>query len=564
MYKKLILLIILSGWSILVFSQQTRKSFYTSGDAEIDLVREEVEKTKTTRENYEVRLLLMKLWAVALQQQGVWLGEDYYQVDQYLNRVSQWNPVFKGGEAQVYTNKDMEDFAAIVQQGYAVLNKLQAQLAQDPASVMYDYKTDKQPLENLPEESEPIDWANYKANAQRTGYSGASGPVKGEIAWEFPVGLRWESKPVVEHDKVYLASPGMRNVLWTLDLNSGKVMDIATHVPKIKGDQLYSTPAMGSSPVVLDKHILLREMGSRGNKGISKNIIFINKQTGEIDKEIDAGHVDYRAGYVPMAANEQYLVYPYAIHDIEERPPLCQPFNRIICKSTTTGQKLWDFNIGPTFAEPVLDDKRIYTGTQLGMVFCLKANENHPSSSANRIAWEFQAEGAVNRKMAVADAFVYFGDNLGVIYCLDKSTGKEIWRHKVETVEPNAFRQFSTPVVSGEQLFIGCASSQLLWLNAKSGTLIDRYQTTDWIRSTPVTGEGFVYVAAMDGYVSKLSLKNGKFKEVWKKKIGQHFIYGDLVLAGDKLLFQRLRPLCLLSQHKIWRSKLAPQYHQKF
>lgn len=532
--------ILIAGLLIIGFSLQAQKGYdvskYPSGDDEIDRLRVEVFQSPTTRDNYNVRILMMKLWAVSLQQQGVWLGEDYYAVDQHLNRYSMWNPVFKGGEEQIYTDADIAEFVTVVQNGYTVLNQLQKGLAEDPKSVDYAYEVTKRENEQAPAEDD-IDWGDYRGNPQRTGYTGAEGPVQGKTAWKFPVGLRWESRPVVVGEDVYLASPGMRNILWKLDLKSGQVKDISTHVPKMKGDQLYSTPAMGSTPIVLNDHIVMREMGSRGNKGISKDIVFVNRKTGKIDKEVNAGHVDYRVGYVPMSANEKYLVYPYTIHDIEERPPVCSPFTRIIAKDTKTGRRLWDFNIGPHFGEPNLDGDFAYVANQKGDVFCLDIAGRYGPASAKRIAWEFKAAGAVNRKVEVDDQNIYFGDNKGFIYCLDKKSGEQQWSYQLKNIEPNAFRQFTTPTVSGDRLLIGSAAKKLLCLNKTTGELIFEYQTSDWIKSRPVANDEAVYVASMNGEVSKLSFTKKGYKEVWKKKIGEHFIYGGLVLAQDQLLF---------------------------
>ncbi|MFY0654940.1 MAG: PQQ-binding-like beta-propeller repeat protein [Cyclobacteriaceae bacterium] len=542
-------------------------SKYPSGDREIDRLRKEVFESPTTWDNYDLRLLMMKLWAVSLQQQGVWLGEDYYAIDQHLNKYSKWNPVFQGLEAQVYSETELDQFKIVVKNGYTELNRLQKGLKDDPKSVDYPYEVVN--TENpTPPRKQDIDWSNYKANPQRTGFSGADGPVKGEMAWEFPVGLRWESKPLVVENDVYLASPGMRNIMWKLDLETGKVKDLSTHVPIIRGDQLFSTPAMVSSPVLLEDHILLREIGSRGNKGIAKDITFINRKTGEIDKEIESGHVDYKMGYAPLDANEKYTVFPYTIHDIEERPPLCSPFTRIICKDTKTGKRYWDFNIGPTFSDPLLEDNRIYVGNQQGDIFCLKAEGIYRPSSAQRISWELRLDGAVNRKVEVDNDNVYVGTNAGSVYCLDKVSGEIKWQYKVSDPEPNAFRHFSTSYVVGDKVFIGSATKKLLSLDKKTGKLLAEYKTSDWVRSRPVADESFVYVVSINGEVSKLDHHSG-LKEVWKKQVGDHYILSDLVLSNDRLLLTNtdLYAYCLdtkkgkeLWKHSVIKSFMIDDY----
>ena len=83
---------------------------------------------------------------------------------------------------------------------------------------------------------------------------------------------------MVDGEAVYLASPGMRNIMWKLALDTGQVLDVTRQVARIKGDQLYSVPCLASTPVVLKDRILLREMGSRGNRGDTKHVVYIDKK----------------------------------------------------------------------------------------------------------------------------------------------------------------------------------------------------------------------------------------------------------------------------------------------
>ena len=74
---------------------------YSSGDEEIDLIRLELANKPTGPDNFPVRALLMKLWAVSLQQQGAILIDRYLHIDDAIRKIEAWNPVFSGGEPQV-------------------------------------------------------------------------------------------------------------------------------------------------------------------------------------------------------------------------------------------------------------------------------------------------------------------------------------------------------------------------------------------------------------------------------------------------------------------------------
>ena len=126
-----------------------------------------------------------------------------------------------------------------------------------------------------------------------------------------------------------------------------------------------------------------------------------------MEKETHAGHIDYRVGYAPLAANEKYMVYPFAIHELEQTPPEAQAFSHIICKDTKTGEQIRDVHVGHTFAEPLLEDNMVFIGVKDGYVYCFNASEADQLSNRSvmardqEVTWGFKAGGAVNRKVAV-------------------------------------------------------------------------------------------------------------------------------------------------------------------
>ena len=190
------------------------------------------------------------------------------------------------------------------------------------------FSANKVPLN--PAKEPEIPWTAYKGNEQLSGFTGAHGPVKGEKAFTFPVGLAWESKPAIEGNRVYLSSPGVRTIMYCLDLETGNEIWNTQQIIEIMGDQLYHAPNNQSSPKVLKDHILFRELGARGNRGSTKDVVFVNKQSGEIEREMEVGHVDYRAGHAPFDANEEVVVFPFGVQDIHDTPPLTQAFDRVI------------------------------------------------------------------------------------------------------------------------------------------------------------------------------------------------------------------------------------------
>jgi outer membrane protein assembly factor BamB len=210
----------------------------------------------------------MKLWSVTLQQQGVRI-DDYVDVDRRLSKVVRWNNLWTGGEPQTFADEQMATVCKVVDDGYAVLEGYQQTATKKPSLA---FASDAQPID--PTTQPEIPWTAYKGNENLSGYTGALGPTKGEMAWTFPVGLAWESKPAIEGDRVYLSSPGVRTIMYCVDLNTGEKIWDTKQVIEIMGDQLYHAPNNQSSPVVLNDSVVFRELGARGNAGPTKHVVF--------------------------------------------------------------------------------------------------------------------------------------------------------------------------------------------------------------------------------------------------------------------------------------------------
>jgi len=561
-HRTMLVFLILFGFVCSVSSQESLVLKYSSGDDEIDRIRKEIRIHPTDESNYVYRGAMARLWEAALGHQGAVTGGRFSPV--YLNTKRIASIQNEEERKQLITR-----YGKMIDEGYRVLESIQNEIRKNPSKGLSPLKPDPKSVKQPVKTEKP--WPQYQGTLTHVGFNGTDGPVYGRIAWEFPVGLAWESRPVVERDKVYLTSPGVRNVLFTLDINTGDVIDAAKKLP-VPGS-VYSNPAVASTPVLLKDYILLREMGSRGNTGPAKEVVYINKKTGQVEREVYSGHVDYRVGYAPLAANEKYMVYPFAIHELEQTPPEVQAFSHIICKDVKTGKQIRDVHVGQTFAEPLLEDKMVYIGTNDGYVYSFDASESdRPNTRVvmawdQEVTWKFKADAAVNRRVAADEEHVYFGANDGSIYCLDKQTGNLIWKYTVENPVPESFRHFSTPLVSGNHVFIGSADKYLYCLDAASGKLRFKFASSDWIRACPVATETSVYFASMDGVLYNVDYSGKRPKQVWKKRIGDHWVYADLALSGNKLLLNDsdLYSYCVdtTNGEVLWRFSVIKSLHQE-
>lgn len=547
---------------LLFGSNLMAQSFVSSGNKDIDKIRKEIGAKPTTAENVRERSILMYNWLGALQQQGANL-DSFYDVDTRYYAVEPKVNWKKGEEKQAA----ITSMCQVITDGFAQLEIIQADLLKNGTA----YTPYESTGENFPEGGDmDAEWTMFQGNKHNNGHTFAPGPKYGRNKWKFPIGLGWYSRPVIEGDKVYVASPGMYATSFCLDLNTGAEIWKSTQQHPLYG--LYKYPAIMSTPVIQGDRILLREVNSHGgNNGQAKHIVYVDKNTGETLDRKFAGHVDYRTQNAPVAANDNYVVYPFGIADIYGKPAICQNFNRLICKDKNNDKKIWDFNVGDidALAEPVMSAHQVFQGTTEGYLYALNLKPGHSghegvqlhdANEKRLIAWNFQASGSINTQVLLQDGKIYFGSNGGTIYALDEKTGKEIWSIQVDDVELKARKHFTTGVIEGNTLYMGSANKRLYAIDIEEGKILWQAATEDWIRANPVVSKKGIYVADVTGALYQFR-KDGRF--VWKKSVSTHPIYADLTLANDKIVLNdsHLMTYCVdLKGKELWKHSIVSAY----
>jgi len=558
---------------ILVTSCSLSAQEYKSGDAEIDKVRREVEKQKTTEATLFERTKLLYSWLGALQQQGA-DTRPFFDLDlQYrtLETTIANTPPFSAWVTRhekpesIYNHKESREYQEAMTQicqtidaSYELLGQIQKELAVNgPMFTAFEGKTE------VTGGDMSAEWPMFQANKHNTGATKAPGPSYGREKWKFPVGLGWYARPVIEGDKVYVTSPGMRVTGYCLDLKTGTEVWRSSQEHPVY--YLYKYPGMASTPLLINDQVVLREINSHGgNDGQARNLMYLDKKTGKTIACRYAGHVDYRARYAAVTGNEDFVVYPFGVHDIYSAPALCQNLNRLICADAENKRKLWDFNVGDmdALAEPVISGDKVFQGTTEGYIYALNLANGEGTGlhigdiANNRVAWKYQAKDSINTAVKVEDGKVYFGANDGIVYCLDESDGTSVWKFEVQNPEEGARKHFSTPVLFNNRLYIGGADKYLYCLDASNGKLQWKVEIDDWIRSSPVADDKGIHVATLSGRLYSINHKGMIQRE---EKISEHPIYADLAGSSDTLLVTSsdLMLYCFESHGKrLWKKSI--------
>jgi outer membrane protein assembly factor BamB len=243
-----------------------------------------------------------------------------------------------------------------------------------------------------------------------------------------------------------------------------------------------------------------------------------------------------------------------------------------------TGRLAWKFPTkDKIFSAPCTDGKRIYFGSKDGNLYCVDTRgnlawsfrtggpiETHPllhkgvlyfgSNDYNfyaldavngRLLWKFQAKSALRHGFATMGDVIYFSGMERTVYGVDihgrqvftflmgdlnsasltagdgvvyipsrdrnmyavKPNGEVLWKFRTDHAVEGA-------TLHKEILCFGAEDHILYAVNAKSGSLIWKFQTSSFMPSTPIVHDGIVYMGGWDCNMYALSAAAGRI--IWK------------------------------------------------
>src|SRR5690606_25576291 len=114
------------------------------------------------------------------------------------------------------------------------------------------------------------------------------------------------------------------------------------------------------------------------------------------------------------------------------------------------------------------------------------------------------------------------------LYAVDAETGAQIWTADLDGAIA------STPLLVDNRLFVGTFGRQIMEVSL-DGTIVNEYDTDNWVWGTPVYDNGIIYAADLSGSVYALSIEDG-LTEVWKTRVSENGIRPSPLLVGDYLI----------------------------
>jgi outer membrane protein assembly factor BamB len=177
----------------------------------------------------------------------------------------------------------------------------------------------------------------------------------------------------------------------------------------------------------------------------------------------------------------------------------------------------------------------LYAGNESGVL--------HAIDREGKVRWKFETGKPIRAQPTVIDGHVYLASDSGFLYKLDRKSGAEKWRARIDNgSEPRIpvsdektrwDRYGSSVVTDGKHLYIASRDKNLHALDIKTGREAWRVMAADIMTATPAVHRDSVIFAAFDGKVQAVSAKDGSPRWIYDAKLG---IAGDVVVSGDRVL----------------------------
>jgi outer membrane protein assembly factor BamB len=163
------------------------------------------------------------------------------------------------------------------------------------------------------------------------------------------------------------------------------------------------------------------------------------------------------------------------------------------------GRTLWALETGNVQSSPAVDKTRVYIGSDKGVLYGV-------NRKTGKIAWQFTGAGnSMLTRPAVGDSTVVIESSDNNIYGVDVASGRQKWKF----VRPDGSLGYAGPRIGEADALYGCGETTLYRLNLENGKEKWHAYIGGKSTSTPDIGGGRVYVGGDGTGVSAFSQDTG-------------------------------------------------------
>lgn len=189
------------------------------------------------------------------------------------------------------------------------------------------------------------------------------------------------------------------------------------------------------------------------------------------------------------------------------------------------------------YEQKIGKDPKRWGGYSLKDKYYTEDNSSYsrPSDSVNVIypqvkeRWITRIGNTIYSSPVVFGNNVYVGDDAGVLTCLSVKDGKEVWEFKTEN------RIVGTPAVDGNIVVFGSADKNIYGVNAKTGKQVWKYPAKEAVLGAVTIENNIAYIGASDNTMRALDVKTGKL--IWKYTEVKGYIETLPLIYQDKVIF---------------------------
>ena len=143
--------------------------------------------------------------------------------------------------------------------------------------------------------------------------------------------------------------------------------------------------------------------------------------------------------------------------------------------------------------------------------------------------WQFADNSDIGSGVAVGEKLVIASNTAGLIYALNKKTGKKIWSFQT------GGKIYSTPAIENDRVIAASTDGNIYCLELKNGKQIWKFETQKPIVANPLIKNKTVYIGASDGHFRAINLQTGNL--VWDFDSVKNFVVTTPLFYNNKIYF---------------------------
>ncbi len=164
----------------------------------------------------------------------------------------------------------------------------------------------------------------------------------------------------------------------------------------------------------------------------------------------------------------------------------------------------WSFETGgPVKSSAVIQDGRVYVGSDDGKLYCLDLDSGEP-------VWTHQTAGPIEAAPLIVGDTIYVGSDDMKLYALNAEDGAPRWIAEADGRIAGAANHTPLDGTPAGVVLVGSYDNHVHCFDAATGQPRWKYETDSYVNAAPAIAGQLAIVGGCDGYVYTLRLDNGE------------------------------------------------------